>query len=425
MNSPTPSDIVRKIFVRINESRFWSGSILIHLILVVLLGGTVLFKAIPEPSDFKAGESFVNPDQQVQRPTAPQQLPPGLPTINQVAPPNSPSKALPSIIADSPVPSQIQMPNSGLPGANPTIPTPGANPSGLVGSPDVLSPDQLIQMREFTNWSRGEKKRFSSGGLRDQEFEFVAYLGKYSGGNWNSTVAIEGGEIVRGSLPNLLYLISAWSDGKIRTNERDVKAIALDSDEIFAERPPFIFLTGTRDFVLTEKEVETLRKYIRLGGAIWGDSSVPGRNSRFDIAFRREMKRVMPDVDKEWETIPQNHPIFADGYFPEIQSAPPGLNYYEEPVYAIRYHGEIAILYTANDYGDMWQIGLDADGEPDYSRNARGQLLAINESLWRYRGVYLSNLEPAAVEESFKFGVNVVTHLLTRWDDKLHSVPRL
>lgn len=275
-------------------------------------------------------------------------------------------------------------------------------------------------------WTGGSGRGTGSGtGIRQREFEFVAYLGRYSGGNWNSTVAVEGGKIVRGSLPNLLYLISAWSNDKIKTNERNVQAIALDSDEIFTAKPPFIFLTGTRDFKLTEKEVENMRKYIRLGGAIWGDSSVPGRNSRFDIAFRREMKRIIPDVDKDWEPISEDHPIFTKGYFPEIKTVPPGLNFYKEPIYSLKIYGEIAIIYTANDYGDMWQIGLDKDGEVDMSRNARNQLIALNDSLWRYRGVYLGNMEPDAISDTFKFGINIITHLLTRWEDKVRSAPRL
>ena len=34
-----------------------------------------------------------------------------------------------------------------------------------------------------------------------------------------------------------------------------------------------------------------------MGGAIWGDNALPGWGSRFDVAFRREMKRVVPDIE--------------------------------------------------------------------------------------------------------------------------------
>ena len=229
------------------------------------------------------------------------------------------------------------------------------------------------QIKDFTGgWGKGKG---SGAGTRSREFEFTAYIGQYNGGNWNSTVRVaQGNKIETGSLPNLLYLMSAWSKDKIKTNYQNVRAIKLDSDEIFSVKPPFIFLTGTKDFKLSDREVENLQKYVRMGGCIWGDSSLPGLRSRFDIAFRREMKRVIPDVDKNFESLPPNHPIYTEGYFADIKEVPPGLNYYQEPVFAIKVYGEIAILYTANDYGDMWQIGL-TQGWPDrHAQERRRQI---------------------------------------------------
>ena len=166
-----------------------------------------------------------------------------------------------------------------------------------------MSTAVAAQIKAFTGgWGKGKG---AGSGTRSREFEFTAYIGQYNGGNWNSTVRMStGNKIETGSLPNLLYLMSAWSKDKIKTNYKNVQAIKLDSDEIFSVKPPFIFLTGTRDFKLSEKEVENLQKYVRMGGCIWGDSSLPGLRSRFDIAFRREMKRVIPDVDKNFEPLP-------------------------------------------------------------------------------------------------------------------------
>jgi len=171
--------------------------------------------------------------------------------------------------------------------------------------------------------------------------------------------------------------------------------------------------------------VENLQKYVRMGGCVWGDSSLPGLRSRFDIAFRREMKRVIPDVDKEFEPLPANHPIFTQTYFPEIKEVPPGLNYYTEKVEALKIYGEIAILYTANDYGDMWQIGLNQQGQIDLRRNERNQFVAINEVLYSNREVYVRNISPESLANCFKFGTNVVIHLLTRWENKVRTAPTL
>jgi hypothetical protein len=286
------------------------------------------------------------------------------------------------------------------------------------------------QIREFTGgWGKGSG---SGTGTRAREFEFKAFLAKYEGGNWNSAVQVRGGKIVGGSLPNLLWFMSLASKDKIKTNYLNVEALDLSSDKIFATKPPFVFFTGSRDFRLTEKEVENLQKYVRMGGAIWGDASVPGRGSAFDIAFRREMRRVMPDKDKDFEPLDTRDPMFTRApYFPEIRQQPPGINYYNDPVYVMRYFGEIAIIYTSNDYGDMWQFGIKLN-DRDWVINldsAENRRVAIDERLYENSGIYIHNTNPnppiASILETYKFGTNMVIHLLTRWEDKLRSAPRL
>ena len=150
---------------------------------------------------------------------------------------------------------------------------------------------------------------------------------------------------------------------------------------------------------------------------------MPGKRSRFDIAFKREMKRVIPDVDKKFEPLDRNHPIFMrDPYFPEIKTAPPGINYYSDAIEALKIYGEIAILYSSNDYGDMWQVGLNEKGEVDTRKNERNQFVAISGNIWENRGDYIRNIDPASLATTYKFGINVVCHLLTRWESKVRNV---
>jgi hypothetical protein len=47
--------------------------------------------------------------------------------------------------------------------------------------------------------------------------------------------------------------MSMASRDKIKTDYLNVEALDLSSDKIFAEKPPFIFFTGSRDFRLSEK----------------------------------------------------------------------------------------------------------------------------------------------------------------------------
>ena len=419
---------VQKLLTKLSNSRDFTISAALHAVLIALFGGTVLYRAVQEPPDFE-GEwgGFVQPNE-VAAPPATQQPPPQETTFNVAAVPAAVSSSQISTITTTAAnPLNFAM--------NPIITAPITTTSTAPSQPAVAPPASgagmdgmstavAAQIKAFTGgWGKGQG---SGVGTRSREFEFTAYIGQYSGGNWNSTVRISAGkQIETGSLPNLLYLMSAWSKDKIKTNYKNVQAIKLDSDEIFSVKPPFIFLTGTRDFKLTEKEVENLQKYVRMGGCIWGDSSLPGLRSRFDIAFKREMKRVIPDVDKNFESLPANHPIFTEGYFADIKEVPPGLNFYKEPVFAMKIYGEIAILYTANDYGDMWQVGLNQQGQIDMRKDANDRYVAINPDIYDRRDVYLRNIDPAALSTCFKFGTNVVIHLLTRWESKVRTAPTL
>ncbi len=420
--------LVQKLLTKLSNSRDFTISAALHAVLIALFGGTVLYRAVQEPPDFE-GEwgGFVQPNE-VAAPPATQQPPPQETTFNVAAVPAAVSSAQISTItttAANPLNFAMDPIITAPITTSPTVPSqPAVAPPAAGAGMDGMSTAVAAQIKAFTGgWGKGQG---SGVGTRSREFEFTAYIGQYSGGNWNSTVRISGGkQIETGSLPNLLYLMSAWSKDKIKTNYKNVQAIKLDSDEIFSVKPPFIFLTGTRDFKLTDKEVENLQKYVRMGGCIWGDSSLPGLRSRFDIAFKREMKRVIPDVDKNFEPLPANHPIFTEGYFAEIKEVPPGLNFYKEPVFAMKIYGEIAILYTANDYGDMWQVGLNQQGLIDLRKDANDRYVAINPDIYDRRDVYLRNIDPAALSTCFKFGTNVVIHLLTRWESKVRTAPTL
>ena len=427
--------LIQKFIDKFSNSRDFTISFVLHLILIALFGTTVLFKAVQEPPDFE-GESggFVPGSTEVSTPPPPAQQTPPTPTVAVSQQMPAPSNTVSAITTTAPSALNFTMAPTMTPQVQVAPPTTPqiSGPVVPTGLNSGLTPSQASAIKGFTGgWGKGSG---AGTGLRQREFEFIAYIGQYEGGNWSSTISTvgqgtyKGGEINNGSLPNLLYFMNAFSKNKVKTNYKNVKAIHLDSDEIFAIKPPFLFLTGTKDFKLSEKEVETLRKYVRLGGAIWGDSSVPGRFSRFDIAFRREMKKIIPDVDKEWETLPNNHPIYTQTYFSEIKDTPAGLNYYREPIYALKIYGEIAIIYTANDYGDMWQIGLTEQGQVDMRRNAilpGWPYVAMNRNIWVNRETYMRNISVDSLLPTYKFGTNIVIHLLTRWELKTRSAPTL
>lgn len=416
---------------RLLNSRFFTISLLLHLLLVLMFSGTVLFNKYVEPSDFTAGDGIVSDTVKVQQPPA--QPAQAAPQFNTTVAPAAPSMNAITSTAMS-TSATFVLPASFTPQmSNATSFTPHSiqAPTGTKFG-NQMTTQIAAGIRNFTEgWSTGNKGPAGIGtSLKDRTFHFTAFLAKYGdpnhpkGGDWNSSNRVKNGKITAGSLVNLLYVIGVFSRDKIDAKPDPVPLDLSNWDEIIAKKPPFIFFTGHRDFVLTDTEVENLQHYVKVGGCIWGDSSLPGNRSRFDIAFRREMKRVVPDIDKQFEPLPPNHPIFTKNYYKEIGSVPPGLNFYDEPVYALKIYDEIAILYTANDYGDMWQIGLDEKMEIDMRRNEYGAFVALNDEIWGRRDVYFRNLTKESLTASYKFGTNIIVHLLTRWEDKVAMAPR-
>jgi len=420
----------RALIEYFSKAQFFTLSALLHAVLLLLLGGTVLVQHIVETPDFTAEPgTLVNNEQVVQPP--PDQTPQlqtdaslATPEISNV--PMSPS-AIAAVTTTNLTTSSFNMSSqaSTMPAMKsdvlkapvaPKVPTTGTG----------LSKDIAKRIANFTSgWAKGGTAAMSKP-LKSREFVFTAYLAKYQGGDWDSTVRLEpDGRIWAGSLPNLLYIITKLSKKKI-TAEPQVQPLDLSSDEIFVKKPPFIWFTGHRDFKLTDKEVENLGEYLRRGGCIWGDSSLPGQRSRFDIAFRREMLRLVPDPNQPWKELPASHPIFTHAWYSEVKTVAPGVNFYDEPIYALMgYGGEIAVLYTANDYGDMWQFGIDEKGDIDLSRDEKKRMVAVNEEMWYRRNLYFRNIEPKALFDTYKFGTNIIIHLLTRWEEKLRNVPQM
>jgi hypothetical protein len=404
-------------------------SALLHAILILILGGTVLVQHVVETPDFAADPGgLVSNDPVVEKP--PEDKPQLQPTDFSMAKAElSNVVAAPSAIA-AVTTNNVATPTFNMASVATTMPAMKSDVLKTTSVPKVptngtgLSRDIAARIANFTaGWAKGGTASMSKP-LRSREFIFTAYLAKYKGGDWDSTVRMEQGKIWAGSLPNLLYVIGKLSKKKINA-EPQAEPLDLASDEIFVKKPPFIWFTGPRDFKLTDKEVENLGEYLRRGGCIWGDSSLPGQRSRFDIAFRREMLRLVPDPNQPWKPLPPSHPIFTHSWYPEIKAVAPGINYYDEPIYSLQgYGGEIAVLYTANDYGDMWQFGLDEKGEFDMSRDEKRRLIAINEEMWWRRNLYYRNIDQKAVFDTYKFGTNIIIHLLTRWEEKLRTVPR-
>ena len=213
-----------------------------------------------------------------------------------------------------------------------------------------------------------------------------------------------------GSLANLIREIDRRTN--IEVKNKTPVVVRADSPEIFDS--PFVYITGHKDFKFTDAEIENLRTYILQGGAIVANSSLPGRRSRFDVAFRREMKRVIPDHDLK--PINNKHSIYNS--FAVFKNTPMGMNYWQEPLEIIDIDGRVVVIYNLNDYGDFMLATLDSTG------NAfKTGLAADAEGLYRWEGprkwhndrkIYANVDDFQTTLDAYLMNINILSYLLTR-----------
>jgi hypothetical protein len=161
------------------------------------------------------------------------------------------------------------------------------------------------------------------------------------------------------------------------------------------------------------------------GGAIWGDNALPGFGSRFDVAFQREMKRVIPDKDKQFQPVTLDHPIFTHSWF-NIAKVPEGMNYYAEPLQHLDLDGKLAILYTPNDYSDLFSMYIlpdDATIGPTWKYPNATTDLVTNGSFLYNSGLFFRNFTLESSLASQQLGMNILGYLLVRFDKELILTP--
>lgn len=413
MHAPRKDTIVDRIM----RCRYFFFALLLHLIVFAMVSTVIIFKAVIAQADIESG--LIAGPAAAGDNTPPPPPPPPSESVPVQTNPTSSDKEIFAI--DNPSQEAPNIPIPVISAPSPTISKNVTTTAGMTGGVKDSFGTRASGIRQMVSgWGRstGNSKTFGGNG-RNTAAVFKCYIARYAQGDWETTIELRDEKVFRGSLVNLLYEVSQRSRGRIKA---DVVAepLRLDSSEIFDVKPPFIYFTGHKNFVLTQQEVDNLRKYLIQGGCIWGDNGLAGRGSRFDVAFRREMKRVLPSEDQQFVVLPDSHPIFTQSYLP-INGVPPGMNYYQEPIEAINMDGTIAVVYTLNDYSDMFQMAFKPgtiEMAPD-ENNEKSRITESERRLWAYHDVYYRNFTPEACSASFDLGLNIIVHLLTRWDEKL------
>jgi hypothetical protein len=411
------ANLSKKWAEKANRSLFFFLALLFHLLLFLFVATYVIFQAPVQPK-----EDF----QQTYVPSAP-------------PPPPPPPLTTPQTVAVSP---------TAVPTTSTAITTPSAVASFNVPMPQIdttIDPSVQTQMAQatppqsngllhrltairttVTSWRSEDNIRNAGGDVHNLVAKFPVYLAQYADGDWNCNNYFhdpaQRETPTSGCLPNLVHEIGEWSHKSLQG--ATIKSIAVDSDDLISTPPPYIFFTGHKDFHLTDAEIINLRKYLQEGGAIWGDSAFSGDGSRFDVAFHREMKKVLPDPDITFQDLPMNHPIFTKSWFP-VAKIPLGMNYRQDPVQIINLDGKLAVIYTPDDYSDMMTAALVPGQEEESAAFTRWDWYAVDHPLYTYGAFkggsfyYYRNYTPAACMAVFKLSMNILAHLLIRFDNDL------
>jgi hypothetical protein len=396
---------------RFSRSSYFFGAILLHLIVFFMVATWVIFPAFHPPAD-DFTKTYLPPSSPPPPPPPPAPEAMTVPTQLSSAPstPITSNNSAPTFTMPLPdivqAKTQVELQQKITPKTMPKA--------------DVISSERLARIMETEkSWGRDKNNILESNGdPKNVVAAFPVYLASYADGDWGCNVKLDlQGNILSGSLPNLVGKINEWSKGKIKA-QIVPKPLSIGGPELLDKKPPFIFFTGHKDFKLTDQEIKNLQDYLQIGGAIWGDNALPGRGSRFDVAFRREMKRVIPDLDKNFEPVPTTSDIFAKSWFP-LTDVPAGMNFYSEPLEHLDIDGKLAILYSPNDYSDMFSMhilpGDFAVGSiwPDLKT---GSPLVTNGTFWDNKTIFFRNFTLPSCLGCQQLGMNILGYMLVRFD---------
>jgi len=166
------------------------------------------------------------------------------------------------------------------------------------------------------------------------------------GGDWDPTPH---------ALPNLMKYIQ-----KNTTLNVQFKREVVDLAKVDVFEQPVLYMTGLRDFTLTDAQVARLRRYLTSGGTLIADAAA-GRRA-FDVAFRREIKRVLPQ--RELARLEADAPLYqmpykirAVDYTQMVKAEHPRLN--APAIEGIEIDGQVAVIYSRFGLAAGWeQLGF-------------------------------------------------------------------
>ncbi len=180
-------------------------------------------------------------------------------------------------------------------------------------------------------------------------------------------------------LPSLMKYIKSSTTLNVQFKR---KTVNLENATVFQH--PVLYITGLRDFVFSKKEIAQLRNYLVNGGVLIGEAAA-GRKA-FDVAFRREIKRVLPN--RKLKRLKRDSPVFQRPF--EIGA----VNYTD------------VVKADNPKFNTPWLEGLTIDGQVVVIYSPMGIACGWEQLGFAYNRGYSD-------VDALRLGVNIFTYALT------------
>ena len=176
----------------------------------------------------------------------------------------------------------------------------------------------------------------------------IARLKYNGGGDWYNDPSAE---------VNLLTFVKQHTHIDCDTQYQFVDC---SSDKLFTY--PFLFMTGHGNIAFSDYEVQRLRTYLTQGGFLYADDDYG-----MDKAFRREIKKVIPDQDLV--ELPFTYGLYSCLFqFPNGVPKTHEHNGKPPQGFGIFYKGRLVVFYTyESNPSDGW-ADPDVHGDPEWKR---------------------------------------------------------
>jgi len=152
-------------------------------------------------------------------------------------------------------------------------------------------------------------------------------------------------------LPNLLKFIDTNSTLNVQ-----FKRVTVSLDDLDVLKHPLLYMTGLRNFALSDAEKKHLGDYLNAGGVLFVEAAMG--SDQFDQSFQKLMAEVMPN--QKLEPLKPDHAIYSNvfklkevEYSPVVQADRPDLK--QPMLQAIIKDGAPVVIYSSISLSNGWE----------------------------------------------------------------------